>query len=235
MQALSIPDRECRYYDYSQAAAFFKEIGCENSPQLGVLLYNNGEDYCRTIGWCSEEEDQYQDVPVFKSFEDKEEYDNVTFIPMSEHEIFVVDERLYITVSVAGGLGIRRINLLFDESIVCALNNIRGLPEMEYELCQIYTADRRHEFLGYHWIGKWDTDASGILPQLTISPVFGGDENIFQTQNLSELEIITMKNGETFVKLGTLWQVSCNKQYGTSLIHIVDIPDGSQSGKYMLN
>lgn len=236
MQTLSIPAPECQYYDYSQAAALFKEIGCKNPPQLGVLMYSDGKDSVRTIGWCSEENNQYQDVPVFMSFEDKESYDKVTFIPMDEHEIFVVDRCLYMTVSIAGGLSIRRINLIFDESIACALNSIRGLPETEYELCKIYTANSRHEFLGYHWIGKWDIDdTSEDLSQLTILPVFGEDDSIFQTQNISELEIINTENGETFVKNGTLWQVIHNGEHGTSLMHIVDIPDGSQSGKHMLN
>lgn len=235
MQALSIPDLECRFYDYSQAAAYFKEIGCKNDPQLGILEYHSGSETFRTIGWCSEENDMYQDVPAFKSFEDSEEFEKVIFVPMDEHEVFLIDGRLYITVSVAGGLGIRRINLLFDESIINALNSIRGMPDMEYKLCKIYSIERERQLLGYYWVGRWDAETETEIPYMIIAPVFGGEENILNTHNISELDIVEVEPKETIIKNATLWQVTRSEQYGITLIRIMEIYSGEASGMSMLN
>lgn len=223
MKRLSVPAEECRYYDFSMAAAFFKEIGCVNTPQLGVLQYTSGSESIITIGWCSEEDDKYQDIPIFKSFEDKEEYDTVQFMPMGEREVFTVDGRLYITVSVDGGLGIRRINLLYDESIVRALNLIRGMPDMNYELCRIYTIGTKRSLIGYYWVGKWEPKEFSENPIMTIAPVFGGEDNIFSHYDISDLDIVALPKGESFLKNGTLWQVSEDKEYGTSIFVIMEV------------
>ncbi len=222
MKALSIPDLECQYYDYSQAAAFFKEIGCKNAPQLGVLEYHSDTKSCCTIGWCSQEGDFYQDLPVFKSFKDTDEYDSVIFVPMHEDEVFIVDEHLYLTVSVNGKLGIRRVNFLFNESIAQALNAIRGIPEMEYELCKIYQDNKQHQFLGYHWVSKSNSN-DNEFSQLVIAPAFNGDENIFNTKNITELEITVMEKGEIFVMHNTMWQVGFSEQHGITINHIADV------------
>lgn len=235
MKTLSVPAFECLYYDYSQAAAFFKELGCNNPPQLGTLIYENAKGKIATVGWCSEEDNCYQDVPAFASFEDNDQYDTVTFVPMDEHEVFIIDDGLYMTVAVSGGLGIRRINMLFDESIVNALNIIRGLPEMKYQLCKIFEKKQKRNFLGYYWKGTWDEASAAQTPTRVFVPVFGDNENIFTTHNISELEIVAAQPQETFVKNATLWLVSSDQQYGTSIVPLMDIPDSNSDNRQLLN
>ena len=232
MQVLSIPASECLYYDYSQAAAFFKKLGCKNTPQLGLLTYfEDDKTSVPTIGWYSKDPYQIWAVPAFKDFDDNG-YEHVFFTPFEEHQIFLVDKKLYMTVPVEGKLGIRRINVLFDESIVGAFNSICGLPETELELCKIY---RQNHLLGYYWVGKLDKQTNTKYPTMTISPAFGFDDDIFNMKYISELKIIKVEIGDTIVHNATLWHITYNERYGVTISYFIDFPDNSKTGKYMLN
>lgn len=234
MDRLSIPASECQYHDYSQAAAFFKELGCTKPPQLGLLTYYQNEEVSvSTVGWCVKEHKQNFALPAFKAFGNTGGYPHIAFIPMDEHEIFLIDGCLYMTVLIREKPAIRRINLLFDESIVGVLNSIHNLPETEFELCRIYNTDKR--FLGYYWVGECSKHLAPKQPRLAIYPVFGGNDTIFKTNHGSELEIVKISVGETFTHNAALWVVGYDEQYGVSLIRFIDFPDNSGAKKHMLN
>lgn len=219
MKTMSIPEKECQYYDYPMAVALYKELGCKGKPRLCVLIYQQEDQEYKTIGWCSEEsDDTVLDFPIFKNFQMKEEAENIEFIPLNEQEVFMIDGQLYIVVALNEGLGIRRVNLLFNESIVRAVHALQDIPDIEYKLCKVYTNGYPKKFLDYCWVGRLDTDDT-----LIISPIFCSDET--NSEEISgSLEAVPLKEGETLYRNGTLWQVSSNESYGICLIPLIDLP-----------
>ncbi len=224
MKTMSIPEEECQYYDYPMAAALYKELGCKGKPQLCVLIYRQkGKEY-KTIGWCSEESnDTVQDFPIFKNFQMEEEPEEVEFILLNEQEIFAVGDQLYIVIALNEGFGIRRVNLLFDESIVKAANVLRGIPDLEYQLCKVYVRGYPKKFLDYCWVGRLAPDVSNDMPTMVMCPVFGSNET--NSEEISgNLEAVPLQEGQTLYRNGTLWQVSANESYGACLIPLIDLP-----------
>lgn len=237
MKTMSIPEEECQYYDYPMAAALYKELGCSGDPRLGVLVYRQDDTEYNTVGWYSEEDDDTaMDLPIFKNFQMENEPEEVYFIPLPEREIFTIDNRLYIIIALDQGLGIRRVNLLFDESIVRSANALRGIPDIEYQLCKVYAKGYPKKFLDYCWVGRLDAEVPNDMPTMIIYPAFGSDET--SSEEISgSLEAVPLREGETLYRKGTLWQLSLDKTYGASLVPLMELPfyAGFNDEKTLLN
>ncbi len=230
MKTMSVPKEECQYYDYPMAAALYEELQSKHKPQLCIIKYLWQGYELQTVGWCSEEDnDSLLDVPIFKGFDVNEEAQIIDFYPLTEKNVFLVEEQLYIVIALDEGLGIRRINLVFDESIARAVGILQEIPEIDYDLCKIYTKDKHKRFLGYYWVGKLKESIFDTALTMVILPVFLSKQSVLKGTERG-LEAVALREGDTLIGLETLWQVSANENYGTCLLPIMEIPGGTLPG-----
>lgn len=177
-------------------------------PKLGYISGEETVGIFTAVWFYISEERKPRILPVFADTKPQDLYGQKNITTILEGSYFIRQGCLFfVKESPEDGLYVEACEVLSSEKQAKAYAHLKGYDNVNFLLCKIFTfKQRQRNFLTVIWSGYHEEHN-----MLFLVPAFVQDYTLLSQFNLASLMREAVKEGESFIKDGVLYQMYCDE------------------------